>query len=151
MPFNQRHILLLEDNLLDDGAGVLTEPPGGQDAPQRAPGQLPGPRPPGAHPVCLPLRPQAAALLSELAALPGVAELGGALSLQRGQLVILALGRGEEAVTPGNKHSTRPTSLRSEWSEDKMKALDWSVTLTRGSDYEQLRWSLGPSEEFSRT
>ena len=129
MPFNQRHILLLEDNLLDDGAGVLTEPPGGQDAPQRAPGQLPGPRPPGAHPVCLPLRPQAAALLSELAALPGVAELGGALSLQRGQLVILALGRGEEAITSSDKHSTRPTGLWSDWLEDKIEPLDWYLHL----------------------
>ena len=123
MPFNQRPCLL-EDNLLDDGAGVLTEPPGGQDAPQGAPGQLPGARPPRAHPVGLPLRPQAAALLGELAALPSVAELGGALGLQRWQLIILTLGRGEEAVTPGNKHSARPTGLRSDRSEDKMKASD---------------------------
>ena len=110
MPFNQRPCLL-EDNLLDDGAGVLTEPPGGQDAPQGAPGQLPGARPPRAHPVCLPLRPQAAALLGELAALPGVAELGGALGLERGQLVILALRGREEALAISDEHTARPTGL----------------------------------------
>ena len=98
-------------HLFDDGTGIQTEPAGRQDAPQGAPGQLPGPRPPWPHPVGLPLSAQAPALLGKLAALPGVAELGGALGLERGQLVILALRGREEALAISDEHAARPTSL----------------------------------------